>query len=103
MHGTTGSLTLGDPNWFDGFVRRRQPGIEGGVDVPLRFDGSVGRGIGLADMIEGIRTGRPHRASGALAFHVLDVLLSLEAAVRSGRRVAIGSTVERPAAGVGLA
>ncbi len=103
VHGTAGSLTLGDPNWFDGFVRHHQPGVEAAVDVPLRFDGSVGRGIGLADMIEGIRTGRPHRASGALAFHVLDVLLSLEAAVRSGRRVSIGSSVDRPAAGLGVA
>src|SRR4029079_1533678 len=80
LHGTAGSLTLGDPNWFDGFVRQHRPGIEGGVDVPLRFDGSFGGGIGLADMINGIRDGRPHRASGALACHVLDVLLSLEAA-----------------------
>jgi hypothetical protein len=66
-------------------------------DVPLRFDGSVGRGIGLADMIDGIRTGRPHRASGELAFHVLDVLLALEAATTSGRFEQVASRCDRPA------
>ncbi len=98
VHGTSGSLTLGDPNWFDGFVRHRPRGSDATIDVPLRFDGSVGRGVGLADMIEGIRTGRPHRASGVLAYHVLEVLLALEAATTEDAWVAIASTAERPAA-----
>jgi predicted dehydrogenase len=101
VHGTTGSLTLGDPNWFDGFVRHRSVGDEATRDVPLRFDASIGRGVGLADMIEAMRTGRPHRASGALAEHVLEVLLALEAATRVDRWIAITSTVERPGALVG--
>ena len=102
MHGTTGSLTLGDPNGFDGVVRRHQPGVEAWRRRPAPVR-RVGRPRDRARRHDrrGIRAGRPHRASGALAFHVLDVLLSLEAAVGSGRRVAIGSTVERPAAGSG--
>ncbi len=98
IHGTTGSLSLGDPNEFDGEVCYRALGADAWEDVPLRFDGSVGRGIGLADMIDAIRSGRPHRASGELAFHVLDVLLALEAATSSHRTESITSRCSRPAA-----
>jgi predicted dehydrogenase len=97
IHGTTGSLSLGDPNWFDSEVRYRPAGADDWEDVPLRFPGDVGRGIGLADMIAGIRAGRPHRASGDLAFHVLEVLLGLEAATTSGRTERIASGPDRPA------
>jgi predicted dehydrogenase len=97
IHGTTGSLSLGDPNEFDGEVRYRPLGAEAWEDVPLQFDGSVGRGIGLADFIEAIRAGRPHRASGELAFHVLDVLLAIETASTSGRTEQVTSRCERPA------
>ena len=98
IHGTAGSLSLGDPNRFDGEVRYRALGADAWEDVPLRFDGSVGRGIGLADLIDGIRSGRPHRASGELAFHVLDVLLALEAATSSHREESVTSRCRRPAA-----
>lgn len=98
VHGTAGSLSLGDPNAFDGEVRYRPRGADDWQDVPLRFDGSVGRGIGLADLIDGIRSSRPHRASGELAFHVLDVLLAMEAGTTSGHAEQIGSRTDRPAA-----
>jgi hypothetical protein len=65
--------------------------------VPLRFDATIGRGVGLADMIDSIRADRPHRASGEFAFHVLDVLLSIEAAVESGRTERVRSTTVWPA------
>jgi predicted dehydrogenase len=97
IHGTAGSISLGDPNRFDGEVRYRPFGAEVWEDIPLRSAGGVGRGIGLADMIEGIRSGRPHRASGELGFHVLDVLLGLEEAATSGEVVEIASRADRPA------
>jgi predicted dehydrogenase len=97
IHGTDGSLILGDPNRFDGEVRYRPLGADRWEDVPLRFDADAGRGIGLADLIDAIRSGRPHRASGALAFHVLDVLLAIEGATRSGRVETVESRADRPA------
>jgi len=89
-------LILGDPNRFDGEVCYRPLGAEGWETVTPGFDTTVGRGIGLADMIEAIRSDRPHRASGELGFHVLDVLLAIEEATISGRVQAIGSRVDRP-------
>ena len=97
VHGTEGSLSIGDPNRFDGEVRYRALGSEAWQDIPLRFATDLERGVGLADMIEGIRSGRPHRASGELAYHVLDVLLALEEATRSGSVETVTSTVERAA------
>ena len=32
------------------------------------------RGVGVADMAYAIRDSRPHRASGELAYHVLDLM-----------------------------
>ena len=97
IHGTAGSLSLGDPNRFDGEVRFRAIGSETWEDVPLRFPSDVERGIGLADMVDAIGSDRAHRASGELAYHVLDVLLALEEATKTGRTETIASRVERPA------
>ncbi len=97
IHGSSGSLRLGDPNTFDGEVRSRPAGSEAWRDVPLRYDGSVGRGVGLADLIDGLRRGTAHRASATFAFHVLDVLLALETATTSQRWETVDSTTERPA------
>ena len=48
-------------------------------------------------MIAAIREGRSPRASGALAFHALDVLLATETAAATHANVTIESTCERPA------
>ena len=43
-------------------------------------------------MARAIRAGRPPRASGQLAFHVLDVLLAIEESAASGQPVPVTST-----------
>jgi predicted dehydrogenase len=54
------------------------------------------RGLGLADMAEGIRTGRAHRASGELAYHVLDIMHAIHDASAESRHVLLESTCARP-------
>jgi len=54
------------------------------------------RGIGVADMAYALRSGRPHRASGELAYHVLDVMQAFLDAAEAGRNISIESTCERP-------
>ena len=56
------------------------------------------RGVGVADMGMGIRSGRPHRASGDLAFHVLDIMHAVHEASLQGKHVELKSTCEKPAA-----
>jgi hypothetical protein len=65
--------------------------------VPLTHSDQVGRGIGVADLAYAIRYGRPPRASGALAYHVLDVMHAFQDASESNRHIEIKDQVEKPA------
>ena len=104
IHGADGSLSLPDPNVFDGIVRVMKGGARDWVEVPLAHAFKIGRGTGVADMAYAIQSGRPHRASGDLAFHVLDIMCALEESAAQGRRIALESRVEQPQAlPVGLA
>ncbi len=49
-------------------------------------------------MAAGVLTGRAHRASGELAYHVIDVMEGCLEAAEAGKAVEMKSTVERPAA-----
>ena len=92
IYGSEGSLSVPDPNTFGGPVRIRLAKDKEWRDVPLTHGHTENsRGLGVADMAAAIRKGRPHRASGELAFHVLDVMAAFEEASVLGRHVAITS------------
>jgi predicted dehydrogenase len=55
------------------------------------------RGLGLLDMAAALRDDRPHRADGALALHVLDILLSLTRATEENRWIRLETSCPRPA------
>ena len=55
------------------------------------------RGIGVADMAYAIQSGRPHRASGALGYHVLEAMHGFHDASHQDGHYKMTSTVERPA------
>ncbi|NWG15932.1 MAG: Gfo/Idh/MocA family oxidoreductase [Chloroflexi bacterium] len=97
IYGSEGSLSVPDPNTFGGPVRISRAGAGAWSDIPLTHSAEVGRGIGAADMAYGLVYGRPHRASGQLANHVLDVMASLYDASESGAHVMVQSRAERPA------
>jgi predicted dehydrogenase len=99
VYGRAGSISVPDPNGFDGPVRVYQGERGEWADVPARagFDGAS-RGFGLSDMAAAVAAGRPHRASGELAFHVLEVMERLLEAGRTGTALDVESTCERPAA-----
>ena len=91
---------LPDPNTFGGPIRLRRVGVSEWEDLPL--DPGFGfeeqsRGLGLADMAEAIQLDRPHRASGELALHVLELMHAIHTASAEGRHIQIKSRVERPA------
>ena len=78
-------------------MRIRKPGDECWREIPLTHGyAENARGIGPADMAYALRSGRPHRASGALAYHVLDVMHAFGDASESDAHVAIESTCEKP-------
>jgi predicted dehydrogenase len=97
IYGTAGSLSVPDPNSFGGPVRVRREGAQAWSEVPLThgyFENS--RGLGVADMADAIQTKRPHRASGELAFHVLDAMQAFLDASTAQRHIELGSTCSRP-------
>ncbi|MCY3831602.1 MAG: Gfo/Idh/MocA family oxidoreductase [Chloroflexi bacterium] len=98
IHGSEGSLSVPDPNRFDGAVSLVKGGTRDWVDFPLTHSTNIGRGAGVADMATAIQSGRPHRASGDLALHALDIMLALEESSELGRHIEIKSTVEQPLA-----
>ena len=98
IYGTEGSLQVPDPNTFGGPVRLFRPGYEDWKDVPLAFGYTENsRSIGAADMANALQSGRPHRASGALANHVLEIMLSFDKSSKLGAKVELTTSCERPA------
>lgn len=97
IYGTEGSLSVPDPNFFAGPARVRRAGAEAWSDMPLTH-GYIenSRGIGVAEMAYALRADRPHRANGAQAYHVLDVMLAFEEASIQGQHIEVKSSSERP-------
>ena len=97
IHGTRRSARAARSECLRGPVRFRT-GRQGWQDVPLASRGGLdARGIGLDDLAESLAAGRPHRASGELACHVVDVARTILEAAAAGRALDVATTVERPA------
>ena len=97
IHGADGSMSVGDPNHFHGLNHIVKGGTREWVEIPHSHTINIGRGAGVADMAYAIQSGRPHRVSGELAFHVLDIMCALEESAAQGRRLTLKSTVAQPA------
>jgi len=98
IYGESGSLIVPDPNGFGGAVEIAEVDATW-REVPNRrpYADANYRSLGLADMAQAIRSGRPHRASGALALHALEVMEAFQASSDSGRAIDVASRPERPA------
>lgn len=98
IYGTEGSLSVPDPNGFGGPVRVRRAGTGDWSEVPLSHGYAENtRSIGVADMAYAQRSGRPHRASPELVYHVLDLMHAFHDASSQGRHIDLVSTCQRPA------
>lgn len=97
IYGTAGSLQIPDPNFFGGAVRLIRTGRQW-TDIPHThgFADANYRGIGIADMAAAITSGVSHRASGELAFHVLEVLQAIVSNAAGDSSFEVRSTCERP-------
>ncbi|WP_395674853.1 Gfo/Idh/MocA family protein, partial [Inquilinus sp.] len=97
IYGETASLSVPDPNTFGGEVLVSVDRTEWKAEATGHAygDGNY-RIIGVADLAHAIRTGRPHRASAELAFHVLEVMEAVERSGHEGRTIEIESRCARP-------
>lgn len=97
IYGTEGSLSVPDPNTFGGPVRIRGKNDAEWKEMPLSHGyAQNSRGLGVADMASALRNFRKHRASGAMAFHVLDIMQALHESAETGRHLELKSTCEQP-------
>ena len=98
IYGTSAAMAVPDPNWFGGQIELATASKEW-WPVPTEHpyaDGNY-RIMGVADMAHAIRGKRAHRASGDLAFHVLEVMEAVQRSSDEGRHITIETRPERPA------
>ena len=83
--GSEGTAVFPDPNNFEG-----ETVVYTGADEPtvVPSEGSTfTRGTGVAELAQAIREGRRERVPGELAFHVLDIMVSLAESAETGESV----------------
>jgi predicted dehydrogenase len=97
IYGSEGTLRVPDPNTFGGpvYVKRFREAQWSEIPLLKNYPDNS-RGLGLTDMAEAITEGRPHRASGELAYHVLDIMHGFHDASASGKYYDVKSTCSRP-------
>ncbi len=98
IYGSEGTLSVPDPNTFGGPVRIKRAGASDWSPLPLTHGYTENsRGLGVADMAHALASGRPHRASGELAYHVLDIMQSVLEAAEAEKTLTLKSRTDRPA------
>lgn len=114
IYGTKGSLFLSDPDNYgegsrvhvlleedlygeDGKISRDKTSNSNAYkkEIPLLFASPAeNRGLGLCEMIEAIREGRPARANGEFACHVTELLDGFNIAIATGKPYEIQTTFD---------
>jgi predicted dehydrogenase len=72
VYGTEGSLVLPDANGFGGDVLLRHGRDDAEPVEYVSLGAQETRGLGIEELAAALHAGRPHRASGELALHVLE-------------------------------
>ncbi len=99
VYGTEGSLRCIDPNNFPGPIYLRKPDSSELVQLECTHGyNQNSRGVGVADMAVAIKTGRPHRASGEMAAHVVDIINAVHKSAEEGKRLELQTTCAQPKA-----
>ncbi|MEW9554668.1 Gfo/Idh/MocA family protein [Nonomuraea sp. NPDC050783] len=93
--GTEGALSLPDPNTFEGPLLARGAHDTDWRELPVSGT-TASRGIGVLDMARSLRAGTPHRASGELAYHVLDLMAAIALAGERAEFRTVASTLTAP-------
>lgn len=97
VYGSSGTLLVPDPNGFGGEIKLWQAGANEWSSIPLAYGyADNARGVGAADMAKAIVTGRKHRASGELAYHVLEAMHGFHDSSNQGAHYVMKSTCDHP-------
>lgn len=118
IYGTDGTLILPDPNMFGGKIKVfrkerildqlshqfyggssvKMDEMEGWSEIPQLFEEPLEymRGLAVAEMADAIVSGRQHRTSEELLYHVTEVLLSFDQGNKESKIQEIKSRCSRP-------
>ena len=99
IYGSDGTLSVPDPNTFGGpvLIRGREDADWREVPISLPWADNS-RGLGLSEMMQAVAEGRPHRASGELGMHALEIVHAVHDASGTGKCVTLRAPAPRPAA-----
>jgi len=98
IYGTEGTLALSDPVTYAATVALARRPEDEWTDVSLGEPSLPQfRGLGAADMVSALRTGRPHRASHEMALHTLEVMTGAITSSEEHRAIELRTTCERAA------
>jgi predicted dehydrogenase len=98
IYGTNGTLRVPDPNSFGGTPMLTLDFKMGFKEFPpvSPYTEYTCRGIGVADMAAAIAAGRPHRANGELAYHVLEIMEAATLLAGTDTAITIKSRCSKP-------
>ena len=101
VYGTEGTIRL--PHWnhyeaeFDLYRQGPDGGVWQAITTERPYAAGSWRGLGVADMAAALLSGRPHRASGERANHVLEIMAALVHSADTGAPVPITTPYTKPA------
>jgi predicted dehydrogenase len=110
LHGTDGSMRLGDPDTFGGVIATatgQSDWLEtdtasntfGRKNWPIENPQFANyRGLGLAEMARAIIEGRPHRASVEVSLHTLAVMSAIVESAEQRNSIDVAEVCRRPEA-----
>ena len=98
FHGDSGSLCLSHISVFSAGVEYAEYGKRYEAVAPARepFQG-IEWGRGVVDMADALRDGRPHRASGEQAAHIIEVMCAIDQSAVLNKAVEVRSAFPPPA------
>jgi len=95
VFGEKGNLCCPDPNQFKGpFTLNGAPIREPAGVTPFADDRM--RGAGLIEMAQALAAGCDCRLNADFSLHCVEILLAGDESMRSGRRIDLATTCERP-------
>jgi predicted dehydrogenase len=97
LTGTHGAAVLPDPNGFDGATLVHPLDTTDLTELSAKGH-KASRGTGALELARAIRAGVPERASGEVAYHVLDAMLAIDESIATSTPVTVESTVDIPPA-----
>lgn len=97
IYGSSGTLVLPNPNWFDGQVLMWQVADREWVSLSPPVTANIDRrGLGLVDFVEAIAAGVQPRLDATLGLHVVDVMESIGVSASTGHVVPVTSRLRGP-------